>query len=459
MISSGNNGTDRLSGELEKPAISVGFIPLTDCAPLVVAKENGYFDKYGLEVNLSKETSWANIRDKVAIGVLDAAQMLAPMPLALSLGLGPIQRSVITALTLDLNGNAITVSNDLYTRMCEADPDAMSARPTSAHALKKVIEANAAAGCEPLRFAMVFPLSTHNYQLRYWMAAAGIDPDRDVRLEVVPPPQMVSQLRAGRIDGYCVGEPWGQLAVKEGLGHVVITSYEVWNNGPEKVLGVTEEWAAQHPNTHQALIMALLEACLWLDQPENRREVVDMLARGVYVNAPAEVVKMSLTGSIRYARNQFPQTVPDFNVFHRYAANFPWRSHAMWFMTQMLRWGQWDEAADLREVAAAVYRPDVYRAAAGALGLTSPGVDYKREGTHDANWPLRQSEQPLELGADVFLDGRHFDPADPIAYLESDSVHNGVVPWAELRRLNARWSNELQQHDLAAERLPGVGAL
>lgn len=459
MTSSSDKATNRLAGELEKPSIAIGFIPLTDCAPLVVAKERGYFDKYGLDVNLSKETSWANIRDKVAIGVLDAAQMLAPMPLALSLGLGPIQRPVVTALTLDLNGNAITVSNDLYARMCDADPDAMAARPTSAHALKKVIEANAAADREPLRFAMVFPLSTHNYQLRYWMASAGIDPDRDVRLEVVPPPQMVAQLRAGRIDGYCVGEPWNQLAVKEGLGHVVITSYEIWNNGPEKVLGVTEEWAAQHPNTHQALIMALLEACMWLEHPANRLEVVDMLARGVYVNAPAEVVKLSLIGSIRYARNQFPQTVPDFNVFHRYAANFPWCSQAMWFMTQMLRWGQWDQAADLREVAAAVYRPDVYREAAKALGLTSPDVDYKREGMHNAGWLLRQSEQPLELGADNFLDGRLFDPSDPIAYLESDSVHTSVVPWPELRRLNDVWSIEVQQRDLAAERLPGVGAL
>lgn len=212
---------------LEKPQITLGFIPLTDCAPLVIGHEKGFFEQYGLRVSLSKETSWANVRDKVAMGFLDGAQTLASMPIAMSAGNGPIEKPMISALTLDLNGNAITVSEALYQRMLAADPQAMQARPLSARALKTVLDADRQAGCEPLTFAVVFPTSTHNYELRYWMAAAGIDPDRDVRLEVIPPPQMVNAMRSGRIDGYCVGEPWNELAVKEGLGRVMITKYEL----------------------------------------------------------------------------------------------------------------------------------------------------------------------------------------------------------------------------------------
>ena len=191
--------------ELEKRELTLGFIPLTDCAPLVVAKEKGYFEQYGLDVALSKETSWANIRDKVSIGILDGAQMLAGMPIAMSLGICPMAKPMVTALSMDLNGNAITVSNELFNRMQEIDPKGMAERPISARALKRVIEADKAAGQEPLTFAMVFPFSSHNYELRYWMAAAGIDPDKDVRLVVVPPPQMVGNLEKGAIDGYCVG--------------------------------------------------------------------------------------------------------------------------------------------------------------------------------------------------------------------------------------------------------------
>lgn len=188
----------------EKPRLTLGFIPLTDCAPLVIALEKGWFARYGLDVVLSKETSWANIRDKVVIGILDGAQMLAPMPIASTLGLGPVERPTITALSLDLNGNAITVSQTLYSEMRALDPAGMTRRPFGAEPLRRVIQERATRGEAPLTFAVVFPVSTHAYQLRYWMGAAGIDPDRDLRLIVVPPPQMVSQLKAGHIDGFCV---------------------------------------------------------------------------------------------------------------------------------------------------------------------------------------------------------------------------------------------------------------
>ncbi len=407
-----------LTDNLEKTQLTLGFIPLTDCAPLVVAKEKGMFERHGLQVTLSKETSWANIRDKVAIGILDGAHMLAPMALGMSCGIGPVHKPMVTALSLDLNGNAITLSNALYARMLALAPEQAPHPATSAQALRRVIDARRSEGAPPLTFATVFPTATHTYELRYWMGAAGIDPDLDVRLVVVPPPQMNGRMQSGEIDGFCVGEPWNAAAVHAGIGRTVITKYELWNNSPEKVFGVTQEWAEQYPNTHRAVLMALLEAARWLDQPQHRREAVALLARSRYVNAPEEVVAMSLTGTYRYAADEAPRAQPDFNVFHRYAANFPWRSHAVWFLTQMVRWQQLALPADFHAIAAAVYRPDLYREAAAALGINAPEVDYKAEGEHPTPWQLEGADGPIAMGPDAFVDGRRFDPMDPQGYLE-----------------------------------------
>jgi two-component system, oxyanion-binding sensor len=378
-------------------------------------------------VELSKETSWANVRDKVAIGILDGAQMLAPMPIASTLGIGPVEKHTVTALSLDLNGNAITVSQTLFEQMRALDPAGMTRRPFGARPLRLVIAERAARGEPPLTFAVVFPVSTHAYQLRYWMGAAGIDPDRDVRLLVVPPPQMVSQLKAGNIDGFCVGEPWNQAAVAQGLGRVLITSYELWNNGPEKVFGVNQEWAEQYPNTHRAVLMALLEAARWLDAHENRPEVAGILSRPAYVNASRELVGMSMTGTFLYGPGEDPVVMPDFNVFFRFAATFPWQSHAEWFITQMQRWGQIDPQLDVAATAARVYRPDLYRDAAGALGLAVPTIDHKPEGEHGRGWILEQASEPLAMGPDRFFDGMTFDPADPGAYIAGFAVPNRPV--------------------------------
>ncbi len=420
----------------EKSDVTFGFIPLTDCAAIVIAAEKGYFKKYGLNVNVSKEASWANIRDKVAIGALDGAHMLAGMPIAATLGVGALPRHTITAFSMDLNGNGITVSNALYQRMVRADPQAMVERPITARALKKVIDADKRTGKGPMTFAMVFPVSTHNYQLRYWLASAGIDPDNDLRLIVIPPPQMVANLEAGNVDGYCVGEPWNERAVTAGIGHTLITSYELWNNNPEKVFGVNLEWAEKYPRTHKAAVMAMIEAAQWMDQPENRPEVVRIISQKSYVNAPDEVVKMSMTGTFRYSSGEAPRSLPDFNVFYRYAANFPWRSQAEWFITQMLRWGQIRKAIDIRHTAASVYRPDLYRDAAKELGVPYPTIDYKTEGTHAATWTLTHASRPIVMGPDRFFDGLHYDPARLIAYLDSFKVHNRKVNTASLVKLN-----------------------
>lgn len=423
--------------KLEKTQLNFGIIPLTDCAPIVIAAEKGYFKKYGLDVTVSKEASWANIRDKVSIGALDGAHMLAGMPIAASLGVGAVAKPTITAFSMDLNGNAITVSNDLYERMVKADPEAMKERPLSARALKKVIDADKKAGKGPMTFAMVFPVSTHNYEIRYWMASAGINPDQDVRLIVIPPPQMVANLRAKNIDGYCVGEPWNERAVTLGIGHTLITNYEIWNNNPEKVFGVNLEWAEKHPNTHRAAVMALIEAAQWMDKPENRMEVVKIIAQKSYVNAPEDVVKMSMTGTFKYAQDEAPRPLPDFNVFYRYAATFPWRSHAEWFITQMLRWGQIESSIDIKKAAANVYRPDIYREAAKALDIPYPTVDHKTEGTHATEWKLTEASSPIAMGPDKYFDNMVYDPAKLMAYLKGFKVNSMVVSLEALAKSNA----------------------
>jgi ABC-type nitrate/sulfonate/bicarbonate transport system substrate-binding protein len=422
---------------LEKTKLTFGIIPLTDCAPIVVAAEKGFFKKYGLDVAVSKEASWANIRDKVSIGALDGAHMLAGMPIAATLGVGATQKQTITAFSMDLNGNAITVSNELYERMLQVDPEAMKQKPTSARALKKLIDADKAAGKEPMTFAMVFPVSTHNYEIRYWMASAGINPDQDVRLIVIPPPQMVANLNAKNIVGYCVGEPWNERAVEMGIGRTIITNYEIWNNKLEKVFGVNQEWADKNPNTHKAAVKALIEASMWADKAENRMEVVKIIAQKSYVNAPEDVVKMSMTGHFQYAKDLPPTPMPDFNVFHRYAANFPWQSQAAWYITQMLRWGQIETALDIKKTAASIYRTDLYRTAAKELGVACPTIDYKTEGSHAGPWTLDKATKPIAMGPDQFFDGMAFDPNKLMAYLKGFKVHNMAVPLAALAKMNA----------------------
>jgi len=408
---------------LEKTELSLGFVPLTDCAPLVVALENGYFAKHGLSVELSRESSWANIRDKVCAGMLDGAQMLAAMPITSVLGDHRFQ-PMVTAMSLDLNGNAITVSRELYGRMVGTGVEEIDTPQGSARALKVVIDQDRAANRPKLTFAIVYPESSHNYLLRYWLAYAGIDPDADVRLRVVPPPQMAHYLRAGMIAGYCVGEPWNSYAVSEGLGRTLLTSYEIWNNHPEKVFAVTRKWAQANPNTHIAVISALLEACQWLDQPENRVKTAELLHHGRYVNTPVDVLEKSLTGTMRFATEEQSRSTPDFNVFHRYAANFPWRSHALWFLSQMKRWGQLDSEFTPEDIARSVYQPEVYREAARKLGIAVPDADTKTEGRHAQSWQLEGFA--IELGADRFMDHREFEANDFNAYVESFEIRHVI---------------------------------
>jgi nitrate/nitrite transport system substrate-binding protein len=408
---------------LERTDLRLGFIPLNDAAALIAAKEKGFFADEGLDVALAREASWANIRDKVSVGLLDGAHMLGPMPIACSLGLSGPATAMIAPFSLNLNGSAVTVSRALASAMRETDPEGMAARPRTARPLRALIEARRRAGEPPLTFAVVFPFSMHNYELRYWLAEAGIDPDHDLRLVITPPPRMAARLASGEIDGFCVTAPWNAVAVAEGSGEIMTYAAEIWRVGPDKVFGLTADWAERHPNTLQALLRALLRAAAWCDEPANRAELGAILAAEVYLSAPIELVSQSLVGAPPYAPGDQPgEAALDYIIYHRYAASFPWRSHAVWFLTQMLRWGQIGGEVDIQGVAERVYRPDLFRTAAAALGAPAPLVDEKVEGAHAAPWQLDEASFPIRMAPDLFFDHRLFDAAQPQRYAQGFEI-------------------------------------
>ncbi|MBZ9560168.1 MULTISPECIES: CmpA/NrtA family ABC transporter substrate-binding protein [unclassified Modicisalibacter] len=389
----------------ERRQVTLGMLPLNDAAPLVVALEEGFFAEQGLEVTLVVESSWASLRDGLQLGLLDAAQMLALMPLASTLGLDGRPTPVLSALTLNLGGNAITVSPELHARLLDVAPHGLDAPLEQARALARVVAARQRAGEAPLRFANVYPFSSHRYLLRYWLAAGGIDPDRDLDLRVVPPPQMVSQLEAGRLDGYCVGEPWNRLAVSRGSGVVLCDSFAIWGASPEKVLGVREAWADRYPATHRALLRALLAACAWLDDtPAHRERAARRLCMGGYLDVSPLVVEEGLRLPTQTASSSGR------TLFHRHAANFPWRSQTRWYAAQMQRWGHLDASLDLEVALAGCVRPDLYRQAADELALSCPLSDVKPggEGAHAGPWTLPGSRGDIAMAADRFIDGEVF---------------------------------------------------
>jgi nitrate/nitrite transport system substrate-binding protein len=410
----------------EKDELVLGFIKLTDCAPLVIAKELGFFEAEGLSVKLESQANWKVLLDRVISGELDGAHMLAGQPIAASIGIGT-RADVVTAFSMDLNGNAITVSNDIWKRMQAADPKLASkpVHPIRAAALKPIVEEFKAQG-QPLRLGMVFPVSTHNYELRYWLAADGIQPgfytngdstgtqDADVLISVTPPPQMPATLEQGTIQGYCVGEPWNQAALAKGIGVPVITDEEIWDNNPEKVFGVTSAWAQQNPETHLRVVKALIQAGQWLDASlDNRKKAVEILARPEYVGADRAVLANSMTGSFEFEKGD-RREMPDFNVFFRYHATYPYYSDGIWYLTQMRRWGQIPEAKTdtwYAETIRKIYLPEVWKQAAERL---------QAEGKLKAgDIPTTDGYKPTDKG---FLDGVPYDGRKPNAYLRSLAI-------------------------------------
>jgi nitrate/nitrite transport system substrate-binding protein len=410
---------------VEKDEIKFGFIKLTDMAPLAVAYELGFFEDEGLYVTLEPQANWKVLLDRVIIGELDGAHMLAGQPLGATIGFGT-EAHIITAFSMDLNGNGITVSNEVWEEMKRFVPrgdDGKPIHPIKADYLKPVVDRYNAEGV-PFNMGMVFPVSTHNYELRYWLAAGRIHPGyysptdisgqiaADAFLSVTPPPQMPATLEAGTIYGYCVGEPWNQQAVFKGIGVPVITDYEIWKNNPEKVFGVAADWAAANPNTHLAVVKALIRAAMWLDENDNanREKAVEILARSEYVGADAEVIANSMTGTFEYERGD-KRAVPDFNVFFRYFATYPYYSDAVWYLSQMRRWGQITDARSdewYHEIAEKVYRPDIYLQA--AQHLIDEGLARPEDFPFDADGYRKPQTE--------FIDGIVFDGRKPNDYLE-----------------------------------------
>jgi len=409
---------------LEKPELKLGFIKLTDMAPLAIAYEKGFFEDEGLFVTLEPQANWKVLLDRVITGELDGAHMLAGQPLGAAIGFGT-RADIVTAFSMDLNGNGTTVSNEVWAMMKPNLPleDGKPKHPIGAEHLKPVIEKYKAEG-KPFKMAMVFPVSTHNYELRYWLAAGGINPgyyspsditgqiQADVLLSVTPPPQMPATLEAGTISGYSVGEPWNQQAVAKGIGVPVITDNEIWKNNPEKVFGVTAKWAEENPNTHMAVVRALIRAGMWLDENDgaNRAEAVKILSRSDYVGADEVVLANSMTGTFEYEKGD-KREAKDFNIFFRLFATYPYYSDAVWYLSQMRRWGQIPDAKDdtwFAETAKKVYRPDIYLKA--ARSLVADGLAKE----DDFPWDSDGYRAP----ASDFIDGVTYDGRKPNEYLK-----------------------------------------
>lgn len=417
----------------EKEELTLGFVKLTDMAPIAIAYERGYFEDEGLYVTVEAQANWKVLLDGVIDGRLDGAHMLAGQPIAATIGFGT-SAHIVTPFSMDLNGNGTTVSNEVWALMKPNIPvgaDGKPVHPISASALKPVVEQYNASG-KPFNMAMVFPVSTHNYELRYWLAAGGIHPgfyaphkgdtagqiDAEAFLSVTPPPQMPATLEAGTIFGYSVGEPWNQQAVFKGIGVPVITDYEIWKNNPEKVFGVTAAFAEENPNTTIRLTRALIRAAIWLDENDNanRPEAVRILAQANYVGADPEVIGNSMTGTFEYEKGD-ERPVPDFNVFFRYNATYPFYSDAIWYLTQMRRWGQIEEDkpdAWYKEIAASVYRPDIY--AIAAKSLIAEGLAKAED------FPDFATESGYKPATSDFIDGMTYDGTQPNAYIEGFEI-------------------------------------
>ena len=415
--------------KVEKPQLKLGFIKLTDMAPLAIAYEKGYFEDEGLYVTLEAQSNWKVLLDRVVSGELDGAHMLAGQPLGATIGYGT-RAELITSFSMDLNGNAMTVSNAVWAQMLPSLPKDAGGKvvhPIKAESLKPVVAALTAAG-KPFRMAMVFPVSTHNYELRYWLAAGGLNPGfyspsdvsgqikADVLLSVTPPPQMPATLEAGTINGYMVGEPWNEQAIAKGVGVPIVTDYDIWKNNPEKVFGVTKAWAEKNPNTLLALTKALIRANMWLDANNgaNRKEAVAILSRPEYVGADARIIANSMTGTFEFGKGD-KRPYPDFNVFFRYYATFPYQSDAVWYLTQMRRWGQIAEAHPdswYADVARRVYRSDIYLKAAQLL------VEEGKARTEDFPFASDGYKPPTR----DFIDGIEYDGRKPNDYIDKFAI-------------------------------------
>jgi two-component system, oxyanion-binding sensor len=383
---------------MSQQQLRIGFIPLCDAAALIVAADKGFAAAEGLEIELVREVSWSNMRDKLNIGQFDAAHMIAPIAIASTLGLGHAKVPMVAPFALGVNGNAITVSPALYASLAAAAEGKITDPLVSARALSRVVAARKAKGQEPLTFGMTFPFSTHNYHLRFWMAAGGVDPDEDVRLVVLPPPYMVDSLANRLVDGFCVGAPWNSVAVDLGIGFILHFVSEILPRAAEKVLAFRSRWAQENRETVMKLVRAHVRAAAYIEDVANRDEVSAMLAAPNRIGVSADVVRRTLDGRLKVAPDGATRTDPNYLLVGRDGADRPDPVQSAWLYAQMVRWGQAPLSDEMCRAAMAVFRPDLYDDAVGA----KPGAE-----------PLGS------IGAFI---GPAFDPRNVAAHIRACSI-------------------------------------
>jgi nitrate/nitrite transport system substrate-binding protein len=375
----------------ESPKVRIGIIALTDCSSIVMAHDLGLFKKYGIEATISKEASWAVIRDRLSLGENQATHMLLGMPYASTMGLlGAPVKPMIIPFYLNRNGQAITLTKALLDKGVKTPQQ-----------LKPLVMEAKAKG-SPMTFAMTYPPGTHAMWIRYWLASGGINPDRDSTLITIPPPQMVANMKVGKMDGYCVGEPWPARAITDGIGFTATTTQQMWKDHPEKVLAFTEDYAQKNPKTVKAVMRAVLEASQWIDKLENRPRMVEVVSQPQYINTSKEVILGRLLGDIDYGDGRKEKDKYYMTFFDRYT-NFPLKSHGVWWLSQFRRWGMVKEPPDYKGIVDRVHRPDIFREVAKETGVEAPREDMKKE---------------------TFWDGVTFDPAEPEKYAKSFPVNS-----------------------------------
>jgi len=404
--------------------INFGFIPLLDAAIPIMAVEQGFCEEEGIHLRLHRETSWANIRDRLTIAHFDAAHVLAPMPIAAALTGGAMYPDLIVPMALGLGGNAVTVSTRLWQEMKRFGATGDGDVAVNGRALRD-LNAERKTHQEPLlKFGIVHRFSSHNLELRYWLAASGIDPENDVSFVVVPPSFMTDALEAGKIDGYCVGEPWNGLAVTRGVGAIATTKSQIWRASPEKVLGVRTMWAEEYPASLTGLMRAFAKSSAWCGQPDNKATIAATLAKPEYLDQPDGLLRRGLSGFMPFEPGGTIQEVYDFLLLHDQAATFPWVSHALWMYSQLVRWGYVEHSATAVEKVRKTYRPDVYREVLSGIDIPIPNASLKVEGALNESTGVSTTQGRLMLGPDGFFDGAAFDPDLLDAYLLSQKRQN-----------------------------------
>ena len=396
-------------------SLRIAFLPLTDAAVLAVARERGFAEEEGLSLDLVRTTRWATLRDRLDHGQVQAAHMLAPLAVAVTLGLSQQPAPLAAPFKLNVNGNMLVMANDFAKAL---DPDVAR---RLADPLGTAHDFAAAIGLwrrKPV-IGVVHRFSSHAIMLRYWLASAGVDPDRDVMLRVLPPSLTVEAMRAGEIDGFIAGEPWGSAAVDAGLAEAVAIGERIWRRGVEKILAFRESWMEENPDSVDRLLRALARAALWCDDPANHHELAHLLSQPRYVDQPAELIACALSGNILARVGEPLVSNPDFMLFSREATPFPWRSQALWIYSQLARWGMVEHSADNAAKAGGVFRPDIFRRALADSAVPMPGASMKLEGAVAAPLAVGSRRGELTLGPDSFFDGRVFDPDRIEAFLET----------------------------------------